>query len=173
MMSLFVIIAAVSVVHTLSAFLGVASITVAQWQYFRARRDGHIDEGEHAHLVTLFFSVRYALVTFIIAHLILGLILLTTAHVFTEKFITMYLFELGVAVVLAVTSWLRFHGRIPFWAGSAIAFVGWWYLAEIDLGYLVITGGISSTVGFIANIIIIAGLFGVAHWMLDKIVQRA
>ncbi|HEC94249.1 MAG TPA: hypothetical protein ENI56_02685 [Candidatus Kaiserbacteria bacterium] len=172
-MTLFVIITAVSVVHALSAFLGAASITIAQWQYFRARRDGHIDEGERAHLVTLFFSVRYALVTFIITHLILGLLLLTVPHVFTGRFIEMYLFEFGVAVVLAVTSWLRFHARIPFWAGSAIAFVGWWYLAEIDLGYLVITGAVSATLGFIANIIIVAGLFAVAHWALDKVVHRA
>ncbi len=84
----------------------------------------------------------------------------------------MYLFEFGVAVVLAVTSWLRFHGRIPFWAGSAIAFVGWWYLAEIDLGYLVITGAVSATIGFIANIIIVAGLFAMAHFVLDKVTNR-
>ncbi len=173
MSSLFVIIATVSVVHTLSTFLGAASITVAQWQYFRARRDGRIDDGERAHLVTLFFSIRYALVVFVIAHLILGLVILIVPHVFTGRFIEMYLFEFGVAAVLAVTSWLRFSGRIPFWAGSAIAFVGWWYLAEIDLGYMVITGTISTIVGFIMNIIIVAGLFALAHWVLDKVANRA
>ncbi len=171
-MSLLVIIAVLSVVHTLSTFFGASSITIAQWQYFRARRDGHIDEGERAHLVTLFFSLRYALVVMIAMHLLLGLLLLINPHFFTAQFITLYLFELGIAFVLAATSWLRFHGRIPFWAGSAIAFVGWWYLAEIDLGYLVITGGISATIGFIANVAIIAALFAGAHYVLDKITAR-
>lgn len=171
-MSLFVIIVAISVVHTLSAFLGAFSITVAQWQYFRARCDGRIDDGERAHLVTLFFSMRYALVTFIIAHLILGLILIIMPYEFTGRFIEIYLFEFGIAAVLAVTSWLRFSARIPFWAGSAIAFVGWWYLAEMYLGYLNITDSISATLGFIANVIIVSGLFAIGHWAFDKITHH-
>lgn len=163
---------AVFVVHALSALLGASSITVAQWKYFRARRDGHIDEGERAHLVILFFSIRYALIAFVIAHIILGLLLLITQQMFIGRFLEIYLFEFGIAVVLAVTSWLRFHARIPFWAGSAISFVGWWYLAEIYLGYLNIVNSISAVFGFIANIIIIAGLFALAHWVLDKTTHR-
>lgn len=166
-------ISAVSVVYILSSLLGASSITVAQWQYLRARADGRIDEGERAHLNTLFFSLRYALVIMVIAQIILGLLLFMTPHVFTIQFITTYLFEFSIAVVLVITSWLRFHGRIPFWAGSAIPFVGWWYLVEINLGYItVINAGFAFT-GFIINVVLVAALFAGAHYLVDNFIHHA
>ncbi len=167
-----IIISAVSAVYILSALLGASSITVAQWQYLRARTDGRIDEGERAHLNTLFFSLRYALVIMVIAQFILGILLFITPHIFTTQFITTYLFELSIAIILVVTSWLRFHGRIPFWAGSAISFVGWWYLAEINLGYITITSAGFAFIGFIINIVLVTALFTAAHYLVDNFIHH-
>ncbi|VAW32104.1 hypothetical protein MNBD_CPR01-407 [hydrothermal vent metagenome] len=153
-------------VHLASTLVGAGSITVAEWQYFRALMDGRIDDGERAHLVALFFSLRFALVLMVLTDIAIATVLffLQGAHPFGLNAI--YWFGLSLAVILAGVSWLRFNARIPFWAGSAIAFSGWWYLAGMDMGYIPISGYFSAMLGFIVSVGVISALFGFVRFLV-------
>ena len=115
--------------HLAATLVGAGSITVAEWQYFRAISDGRISAGERSYLVALFFSLRFALVLVMLVDIVLGFVLYAVPGAPALSLTAPYWFEMVLVLVLIATSWLRFHGRIPFWAGSAIAFTGWWYLA--------------------------------------------
>ncbi len=164
-------IVALFLAHLFAVLFGAGSITFAEWQYFRAIRDGHIDEGERAHLSTLFFSLRFALVMVVLVDIALGIALYIAASPVVLALTSMYWFEMLIVLVLIITSWLRFHGRIPFWAGSSIAFVGWWYLVGMDIGFVPIEGFTSALLGFIISIFILAGLFGYVRFLVRTSVQ--
>ncbi len=160
------------VVHLIATLLGAGSITVAEWQYFRALMDGRIDAGERAHLNALFFSLRYALVLMVLADVVLSVALYALPGAPAITLTAPYWLEMVLTILLIGASWLRFHGRIPFWAGSAIAFTGWWYLAGLDLGFLPVAGFGSAFVGFIVSVALIAVLFRYARFLVRARVEH-
>ncbi|HQU07671.1 MAG: hypothetical protein B7X04_01915 [Parcubacteria group bacterium 21-54-25] len=164
---------ALFVAHMLATFLGASSITFAEWQYFHAIVDGRIEAGERAHLVTLFFSLRFALIMVLLVNILLGFVLAAAGSSFVPGLTTAYWFEMGIILVLITTSWLRFHGRIPFWAGSSIAFVGWWYLAGMDLGFVPVTDFAAAALGFAVSVIVLAALFGYVRFLVRSSSLRA
>jgi len=160
------VIAALFIAHLFAVLLGAGSITFAEWQYFRAIADGRIDEGERSHLSALFFSLRFALVMMVLVDIVLGIVLYIAASSVVPALTSMYWFEMLIVLTLIATSWLRFHGHIPFWAGSSIAFVGWWYLAGMDIGFVPIEGFASALLGFVISIFVLAGLFGYVRFLV-------
>ena len=111
-------VVALFIAHIIAVSFGAACITFAEWRYFRAISDGKIDLGERAHLVALFFSLRFALVMVILVDIALGFTLYVLGSNFTPALTASYWFETLIIFTLILVSWLRFHGRIPFWAGS-------------------------------------------------------
>ncbi len=154
-------------VHLAATLTGAGSITVAEWQYFRALMDGRIDEGEKAHLRALFFSLRSALILMVFTDIVLSFVLFMLPGAPAISLTAHYWFGLFIAVVLVAVSWLRFHGRIPFLAGSSIAFTGWWYLAGIDMGYVPIRNFETALLGFVISIGIISAIF----WFVRSLVR--
>lgn len=159
--------------HLAATIFGAGSITIAEWRYFRALSDGRIDDGERAHLVALFFSLRFALVLVLLTDVAAGIALYILPTSISLALTATYWFEMLVILVLILVSWMRFHGRVPFWVGSAIAFTGWWYLVGISLGYVPVTNFMAASIGFIVSALIIAGIFSyarvVAHGQAGKV----
>ncbi len=154
--------------HLAATLVGAGSITVAEWQYFRALSDGRIDDGERSHLVTLFFSLRFALILVLLTDIALGFVLFALPGAPTLSLTISYWFEMLIVLTLIFASWLRFYGHIPFWAGSATAFTGWWYLFGINLGYIPVSNFGAAVIGFIINIAIIAALFGYVRFLVRE-----
>ncbi len=152
--------------HLASTFVGAGSITIAEWRYFRALMDGRIDDGERAHLVALFFSLRFALVLMVLTDILLSVALFMLPGTSNITLTAPYWFGLSIATLLVGVSWLRFHGRIPFWAGSAFAFTGWWYLAGIDMGYVPIASFGSALIGFVISVGVISVIFGFMRFLV-------
>ncbi len=159
--------------HIAATLVGVGSITVAEWQYFRALSDGRIDDGERAHLVALFFSLRFALTLVLLTDILLGFAIFLFPHAPELVLSTPYWFEMFIILALIIASWLRFHGRIPFWAGSAVAFTGWWYLVGMNLGYIPVESFFAAVIGFIVSIAVISGVFGYARLLAQGYSQKA
>lgn len=160
------VVVALFVSHIIAVSFGAACITFAEWRYFRAIADGKIDSGERAHLVTLFFSLRFALVMVILVDIALGFALYVLGSSLTPSLTPSYWFETLIIFTLIFVSWLRFHGRIPFWAGSSIAFVGWWYLVGMDIGFVPIAGIGTAIFGFVASVVVMAALFGYTRFIV-------
>ncbi len=158
--------------HLAATIFGAGSITIAEWRYFRAISDGRIDDGERAHLVALFFSLRFALVLVLLTDVAAGFALYILPTSISLALTTTYWFEMFVIFVLVLVSWMRFHGRVPFWIGSSIAFTGWWYLVGVSLGYVPVTNFAAAVIGFFVSAIIIAGIFGYARIIARRQVSR-
>ncbi len=159
--------------HIAATLVGVGSITVAEWQYFRALSDGRIDDGERAHIVSLFFSLRFALTLVLLIDILLGFVVFMSPQILSLASSVPYWFEMFIILSLITASWLRFHGRIPFWAGSAVAFTGWWYLFGMNLGYIPVESFGAAVIGFIVSIAVISGVFGYARFLARSYAQKA
>lgn len=159
--------------HMAATLVGVGSITVAEWQYFRALSDGRIDDGERAHLVALFFSLRFALTLVLLTDILLGFAVFLFPHAPEIGLSAPYWFEMFIILSLIIASWLRFHGRIPFWAGSAVAFTGWWYLAGMALGYIPVESFGAAVIGLVVSVAVISGVFSYARFLAKGYSQKA
>jgi len=160
------VLIALFIAHLVATLVGAGSIVLAEWRYFRAIVDGRIDAGERAHLVTLFFSLRFALIAVLIINILFGIVFLIVPHPLAPSLVTMYWFEMFIIFTLLIVSWLRFHGRIPFWAGSSFAFVGWWYLVGVDLGLVPTASFTADLLGFFLSVFVVALLFGYVRFLV-------
>jgi hypothetical protein len=134
--------------QALGALVGATTTVGGELAYLRARKDGHIDAAERAHLRIIAHGLRFGMTLLLIASFALVIVayLLQTR---TQPAVTpAYWMLIVAALVVVYVSWALSRRKISFAVGSAIAFTGWWFLAYLTIGWLP-SLTLGATVGFL------------------------
>ncbi|MDO8623793.1 MAG: hypothetical protein Q7R54_00325 [bacterium] len=125
-----------ALIQAVGAVIGAGGSVFAEIFYFRAIRDGYIDEAERAHLRVIATALRWGMMALLLSSI--GLVLVDFIYVVpTQPALTSaYWVEMALALIVIGASWALSRKRISFHLGSAAAFTGWWLIALLVFGRL-------------------------------------
>ena len=122
--------------QALGAATGAFTAVWAELAYLRAKRDGHVDAAERAHLDIIASGLRFGMTLLLLASLGLVIVAYILQSATQPALTPAYWTLIVVALVIVGVSWAISRRHFPFSLGSAIIFTSWWFLAYFTLGLL-------------------------------------
>lgn len=155
--------------QALGASIGALAAVWGELSYFRAMKDGTIDQAERAHLDIIAHGLRYGMSLLLLASL--GLVIVAYVFDFSvQPAMTASYWILIILVLIVVTiSWALSRHKVSFALGSATLFTAWWFLAYLTLGQLPsLAFGSAAALFIVATAIFYALLTSARHFTLRK-----
>lgn len=155
-----------ALVQAIGAIIGAGGSVISELVYVKAVQDGRISGAERAHLAIVARGLRIGMLL-----LLLGSIALVALdYVFQLPMQPALTAEYWLLMTLALTiigvTWALSKRRLPFWLGSAAAFVGWWFAALLTVGRLPELGYGGTLAAYLVTTGIVAGLFAYARMLI-------
>jgi hypothetical protein len=119
-------------IHSLGAMLGAGGITYAEVFYTKAVADGHVDRKERDYFARSYFALRYGMTTVLLTGLALIIVQYFLPNSPDEVLYAPLWMQNTLALIVTFAAWALSRDFIPWWAGSSIAFAGWWMLLILD-----------------------------------------
>ena len=151
--------------QALGALGGAASAVLGEIAYVHARRDGHIDRAERAHLAHLARGLRFGMLLVLLASFGLVVEAYRHASVVQPALTASYWILIGLALIIVYASWALSRGKISFALGSAIAFTGWWFLGYLTLGRLPVSSFGAAVALYVVAVAVFYGLLRYARFL--------
>ncbi len=151
--------------QAIGALIGAGGGVFAELYYFRAMKDGRVDEAERSHMRVLATTLRIGMIVVLLSSISLVILDFVYLRHPQPALTATYWTQMLIAIGVIVASWALSRKRISFVWGSAIVFTGWWYLACLSLGQMPLMSLGSALALYLVSTVIMAGLLSYARMM--------
>lgn len=135
--------------QALGAIIGATTAVWSELAYLRARKDGHIDPAERAHLHVIAHGLRFGMTLLLIASFALIIISFVLNAPVQPATTASYWALVFAALVIVYVSWALSKKKISFALGSSVIFTAWWFLTYLTIGWMPPLS-FGATIGFLA-----------------------
>ncbi len=149
---------ALALLQALGATIGAVGAVAGELFYFRAIRDGRIDEAEKAHLRGIAAALRLGMLVLLVASIGLVLVEYVSGAPAQPAFTLAYWVEMILVLLIIFFSWALSRKKVPFALGSGAAFAAWWVIALMVYGQLGFTSLGSALAVYVVSTAVIAAV---------------